>query len=51
LSICHRLGGHGLQAVVVDTEVGAIRLGLARQFASALSAAYVRLEQLHREGP
>jgi magnesium chelatase subunit D len=50
LSICRRLAGSGLQAVVVDTEVGVIRLGLASQFASALSAPYVRLEQLHREG-
>jgi magnesium chelatase subunit D len=51
LSICRRLAGQGLHAVVVDTEVGVIRLGLASQFASALSAAYVRLDQLYREGP
>jgi magnesium chelatase subunit D len=48
LSICRRLAGSGLAAVVVDTEVGMIRLGLARQFASALSAPCVRLDQLHR---
>jgi Mg-chelatase subunit ChlD len=35
----------------VDTEAGAIRLGLAMQFARALSAPYVRLEQLLREEP
>jgi magnesium chelatase subunit D len=51
LLICRRLAGYGLHAVVVDTEVGVIRLGLANQFASALSAAYVRLDQLYREGP
>jgi magnesium chelatase subunit D len=50
LSICRRLAGGGLHAVVVDTEAGAIRLGLAGQFADALSGAYVRLEQLLREG-
>jgi magnesium chelatase subunit D len=49
LSICRRLADSGLQAVVVDTETGVIRLGLAIQFASALSASYVRLEQLLRE--
>jgi magnesium chelatase subunit D len=49
LAICRRLAGSGLHAVVVDTEVGVIRLGLARQFASALSSPCVRLEQLQRE--
>jgi magnesium chelatase subunit D len=49
LSICSRLAGNGLDAVVVDTEVGVIRLGLAAQFARALSAFYVRLEQLLRK--
>jgi magnesium chelatase subunit D len=49
LSICRRLADSGLHAVVVDTEAGAIRLGLAMQFAKALSASYVRLEQLLRE--
>jgi magnesium chelatase subunit D len=51
LSICRRLADSGLHAVVVDTEAGAIRLGLAGRFASALSATYVRLEQLLRERP
>ena len=49
LAICRRLASQNLSAVVVDTEAGAIRLGLASQFASALSAAYVRLEQLLRD--
>jgi len=49
LSICRRLASQNLSAVVVDTETGAIRLGLASQFASALSAAYVRLDQLLKE--
>jgi magnesium chelatase subunit D len=49
LSLCTRLAGSGLQAVVVDTEVGAVRLGLARQFAAALAGSYVTLEQLMRE--
>jgi magnesium chelatase subunit D len=48
LAICHRLSGSGLHAVVVDTEVGVIRLGLAGQFARALSASYVTLDQLLR---
>jgi magnesium chelatase subunit D len=51
LSLCTRLAGSGLQAVVVDTEVGAVRLGLARQFAAALAGSYVTLEQLMRERP
>ena len=51
LSICRRLADGGLHAVVVDTEAGAIRLGLAVQFARALSAPCVRLEQLLREEP
>jgi Mg-chelatase subunit ChlD len=49
LSICRRLAQSSLSAVVVDTEAGAIRLGLASHFAGALSAAYVRLDQLLRE--
>ena len=48
LAICHRLSGSSLHAVVVDTEVGVIRLGLAGQFARALSASYVTLDQLLR---
>jgi magnesium chelatase subunit D len=51
LAICRRLAKDDLHAVVVDTEAGAIRLGLASQFAAALSAAYVRLERLLREDP
>jgi magnesium chelatase subunit D len=51
LAICRRLAKNDLHAVIVDTETGAIRLGLASQFATALSAAYVRLEQLLRENP
>jgi magnesium chelatase subunit D len=49
LSICRRIATTGLQAVVVDTEVGVIRLGLASRLAGALSAPYVRLEHLLRE--
>jgi magnesium chelatase subunit D len=49
LAICRRLADSGLQAVVIDTEAGVVRLGLAAQFAAALSAAYVRLETLLRE--
>jgi magnesium chelatase subunit D len=49
LSICRRLAATGLQGVVVDTEVGVIRLGLASRLAGALSAPYVRLEHLLRE--
>jgi magnesium chelatase subunit D len=49
LSICTRLASRGLHAVVVDSETGVIRLGLAAQFAKALLASYFRLEQLLRE--
>jgi magnesium chelatase subunit D len=49
LAICTRLAGSGLHAVVVDTEAGAVRLGLAARFAQALAASYVRLETLLRE--
>jgi magnesium chelatase subunit D len=49
LSICRRIAATGLQAVVVDTEVGVIRLGLASRLAGALAAPYVRLEHLLRE--
>jgi magnesium chelatase subunit D len=49
LSICRRIAATGLQAVVVDTEVGVIRLGLASRLAGALSAPYVQLGYLLRE--
>ncbi len=48
LSICTRLASSGLHAVVVDTETGVIRLGLAMRFAHALAGSYVQLEQLMR---
>ncbi|HSF34326.1 MAG TPA: VWA domain-containing protein [Candidatus Tectomicrobia bacterium] len=51
LAICRRLASSDLPAVVVDTEAGNVRLGLAGQFATALSAAYVRLDRLLRETP
>jgi len=51
LSICRRIASSGLHAMVVDTEAGIIRLGLAGQLANALSASYFRLEQLLREDP
>jgi magnesium chelatase subunit D len=50
LTICQRLADSGLQAVVIDTEAGVIRLGLAAQFATALAAPYIRLEAVLREG-
>ena len=49
LSICRRLAGTSLHAMVVDTETGVVRLGLAGRFAEALSASYVKLDQLLRE--
>jgi len=49
LAICARLASRGVHAVVVDTEAGAIRLGLAVQFAQALAASYIRLETLLRD--
>jgi magnesium chelatase subunit D len=49
LSICRRLASNPIHALVVDTETGVIRLGLAGQFANALSASYAKLDQLLRE--
>jgi magnesium chelatase subunit D len=49
LTICQRLADSGLQSVVIDTETGVVRLGLAARFAAALSAPYVRLETVLRE--
>ena len=40
------LAARGVGAVVVDTEDGAVRLGLARALAGALGAPCVRLEEL-----
>jgi magnesium chelatase subunit D len=48
LAICRRLASNSLHAVVVDTETGLIRLGLASQFAEALSASHVKLDELLR---
>jgi magnesium chelatase subunit D len=48
VAICRRLAVTGLQAVVVDTELGVIRLGLASRLAGALRAGYVQLDQLLR---
>jgi magnesium chelatase subunit D len=49
LAICRRLASKSLHAIVVDTEAGLIRLGLAGQFAHALSASYVKLDHLLRK--
>ena len=40
------LRGHGVQAVVVDTESGAIRMGLGRELSRALGGRYLPIEEL-----
>ena len=49
LAAARRLREQGVPAVVVDTEVGFVRLGLAGELAGALGARCVRLEELAGE--
>lgn len=44
--LARRIGESGLRSLVIDTERGAVRLGLARQLADDLQAQYCRLEEL-----
>ncbi|ABG03606.1 protoporphyrin IX magnesium-chelatase [Rubrobacter xylanophilus DSM 9941] len=46
LAAARRLRERGVPSVVVDTEGGFVRLGLAAELAGALGARYVRLEEL-----
>lgn len=46
LKTARYIADHGIPALVIDTEQGFVRLGLARQVADALQARYCRLEQL-----
>lgn len=49
LAAARRLREQGIASVVVDTEAGPVRLGLAGELAEALGARYLRLEELERE--
>lgn len=46
LRAARRLAGRRVPAIVVDTEDGPVRLGLARVVAGAMGARYIRLEEL-----
>ena len=50
LEEAHQLGaqfaGRHIKSVVVDTETGGLRLGLAQQLAQAMEADYLRLDEL-----
>lgn len=46
LALAGEIRARGIQAVVVDTETGPVRLGLCRPLSEALGALYVPLEQL-----
>ncbi len=41
---------HGTTSIVVDSEAGPARLGLAREIAAALGARYLSLSELSAEG-
>lgn len=49
LSLAELLAGEGVAALVLDTETGYLKLGKARQLASALGAEYLTLEELSAE--
>jgi magnesium chelatase subunit D len=46
LDAAHALGASGVGALVVDSEDGPVRLGLARQLCTALNGQYLRLADL-----
>jgi magnesium chelatase subunit D len=46
LTVAHALRASGISALVVDSEEGQVRLGLARQLCAALQGHYVRLGEL-----
>jgi magnesium chelatase subunit D len=46
LALASETRARGIGAVVVDTEIGAVRLGLCRPLSEALDATYLPLEQL-----
>jgi magnesium chelatase subunit D len=50
LALASETRARGIGAVVVDTEIGAVRLGLCRSLSKALDATYVPLEQLRAGG-
>ena len=45
-SLAGEIRARGIEAVVVDTETGPMRLGLCRPLSEALGATYLPLEQL-----
>jgi magnesium chelatase subunit D len=50
LALASETRARGIGAVVVDTEIGAVRLGLCRPLSAALDATYLPLEQLRAGG-
>lgn len=44
--LARRIAESGLRSLVIDTEQGAVRLGLARELAADLQAQYCRLDEL-----
>jgi magnesium chelatase subunit D len=50
LALASETRARGIGAVVVDTEIGAVRLGLCRPLSEALDATYLPLEQLRAGG-
>lgn len=45
-NVGRRISAAGIQALVIDTEQGFVRLGYARQLADCLHAQYYQLEEL-----
>ncbi|MFE5321743.1 VWA domain-containing protein [Paenibacillus sp. NPDC056579] len=46
VDIARRIAASGMQTLVIDTEQGFVRLGLARKLSDALHGQYFRLEEL-----
>lgn len=46
LKVAHYIAEAGIQTLVIDTEQGFVRLGLARKLAEALQGQYCRLDEL-----
>jgi magnesium chelatase subunit D len=49
LALAGEIRARGIDAVVVDTESGTMRVGLCRPLSEALGAAYLSLEQLRAD--
>jgi magnesium chelatase subunit D len=49
LSVASSMSSSGIRFVVIDTETGHVRLGLAVALSKALAGTYIRLEELNAE--